>query len=192
MGFDVLMIDNYDSFTYNIVQYLGELGARVKVVRSKEVDMDSLIKISPPKVIISPGPGWPEEAGVSIEAIIYFSGKCPILGVCLGHQCIGQAFGAKIRHAKRIMYGKVSSIKHNGKGLFKGVPQAFKATRYHSLVIDERTLPKEFRVSAKSEDNEIMAIEHKKLPVFGVQFHPESILTEYGKKILENFLKEAS
>ncbi len=190
MGFDVLMIDNYDSFTYNIVQYLGELGARVKVVRSKEVDMDSLIKISPPKVIISPGPGWPEEAGVSIEAIIYFSGKCPILGVCLGHQCIGQAFGAKIRHAKRIMHGKVSLIKHNGKGLFKGVPQGFKATRYHSLVIDEKTLPKEFLVSAKSEDNEIMAIEHKKLPVFGVQFHPESILTEYGKKILENFLKE--
>ncbi len=189
MDFNILMIDNYDSFTYNIVQYLGQLGARVKVVRSKEVSLEDVIALSPQKLVISPGPGWPDEAGISMPAIESFYKKIPVLGVCLGHQCIGQAFGASIIHAKRIMHGKVSSILHNKKGLFKGLPQGFKATRYHSLVIDEKTLPEFLEVSARSEDNEIMALNHKKYPLFGVQFHPESVLTEYGIELLDNFVK---
>ncbi len=184
----LLMIDNYDSFTYNIVQYIGELGYRTEVVRSKEVGGEFVEEFDPDKIIISPGPGWPESAGISIEVIRRFSGKRPILGVCLGHQCIGVAFGGKIVHAKRLMHGKVSKIRHTRDPLFAGIPQGFLATRYHSLVIDPKTLPKDLKVIAESEDGEIMAIRHRSLPVWGVQFHPESILTEYGKELLANFI----
>jgi len=183
------MIDNYDSFTYNLVQYLGELGADPKVVRNDELTLNDIEKLKPKKIVISPGPGRPENAGISVDIIKTFAGKMPILGVCLGHQSIGFAYGAKIIRAKKLMHGKTSMIKHDGKELFKNISNPFEATRYHSLAIDETTLPKSFKITARSEDKEIMAMRHEKHLLWGVQFHPESILTNAGKDILNNFLK---
>ncbi|MCX7738363.1 MAG: aminodeoxychorismate/anthranilate synthase component II [Hydrogenothermaceae bacterium] len=186
----ILMIDNYDSFTYNIVQYLYDLGEDVLVKRNDEITIEEIEKMeSIDAIVISPGPCSPNEAGISVDVIKTLKGKYPILGVCLGHQSIGQAFGAKIVKAKCLMHGKVSNIYHDGRGLFEGIPSPFRAVRYHSLAIDEKTLPDEIRITARSEDGEIMGIEHERYPIWGVQFHPESILTEYGKKLLENFLK---
>ena len=185
----ILMIDNYDSFTYNLVQYFGELGAELKVYRNDVLSLEDVKKVNPERIVISPGPGRPEDAGISVDVIKEFAGKVPILGVCLGHQSMGYAYGGKIVRAQQLMHGKTSMIKHNNKGLFAGVEYPFAATRYHSLVIDPKTLPKCFDVIAWTYDREIMGIQHKKLPMWGVQFHPESILTSEGKKILENFLK---
>ncbi len=182
------MIDNYDSFTYNIVQYIGELGYDIAVFRSRDVGLEDVKRFSPDKIIISPGPGWPKDAGISLEVIREFAGEVPILGVCLGHQCIGVAFGGRIIHARRLMHGKVSRIYHDDDVLFRGIPQGFVATRYHSLVVDPKRLPRELKAIAHSEDGEIMALRHKDLPIWGVQFHPESILTEYGKELLSNFI----
>ena len=188
----ILMIDNYDSFTFNIVQYLGELGADVVVKRNDEVSIDEIEKLNPDRIVISPGPCTPNEAGVSIDVVKNFYQKKPILGVCLGHQTIGQAFGGKIVSAKRIMHGKTSKINHDGDYLFENIQQNFTATRYHSLVIDEKSLPDSLIITARTDESEneseIMGIRHKKYRLFGVQFHPESILTEYGHKLLENFL----
>jgi anthranilate synthase component 2 len=186
----ILMIDNYDSFTYNIVQYFYDLGQEVVVKRNDEITIENIKNMEGiDAIVISPGPCTPTEAGISVDVIKNFKGIYPILGVCLGHQSIGQAFGAKIVKAKCLMHGKTSKIYHNEKGLFEGIPNPFNAVRYHSLVIDESTLPEDIEITARSDDGEIMAIEHKKYPIWGVQFHPESILTEYGHKLLENFLK---
>jgi anthranilate synthase/aminodeoxychorismate synthase-like glutamine amidotransferase len=185
----VLMIDNYDSFTYNLVQYLGELGEQVRVVRNDEISIDEVEALAPARVVISPGPCTPSEAGISLEIIERFSGRVPILGVCLGHQAIGQAFGGKVVRATQVMHGKVSRIRHDGRGVFAGVPNEFVATRYHSLVVERASLPECVEVSAESEDGEIMGLRHRSLPVEGVQFHPEALLTEHGHKMLENFLK---
>jgi len=187
----ILMIDNYDSFTYNLVQYFGELKTNLKVYRNDKISIAQIKKLRPEKIVISPGPGRPEGAGISVDIIKNFSGKIPILGVCLGHQCIGYAFGGKIIGAKRLMHGKTSMIKHDGKGLFASLPNPFEATRYHSLVIDKKSVPDCLEVTAftKDADKEIMGIRHKEFPLWGVQFHPESILTKSGKNILENFLK---
>jgi anthranilate synthase component 2 len=186
----ILMIDNYDSFTYNIVQYFYDLGQEVVVKRNDEITIEDIKNMEGiDAIVISPGPCTPTEAGISVDVIKNFKGIYPILGVCLGHQSIGQAFGAKIVKAKCLMHGKTSKIYHNEKGLFEGIPNPFTAVRYHSLVIDESTLPEDIEITARSDDGEIMAIEHKKYPIWGVQFHPESILTEYGHKLLENFLK---
>ncbi len=185
----ILMIDNYDSFTYNLVQYFGELGANLEIYRNDAITLDDIKRMKPEKIVISPGPGRPEGAGISLELIKEFSGKIPILGVCLGHQCLGQAFGGKIVRAKNLMHGKTSMIKHNGKEIYKNVENPFEATRYHSLVIEKKTMPKCFAVTASTSDGEIMGMRHKEFPLWGVQFHPESILTKEGKKILGNFLK---
>lgn len=185
----ILMIDNYDSFTYNLVQYFGELGADLEVYRNDKLRVDEIQKMRPEKIVISPGPGRPEAAGISVEIIERLKGKVPILGVCLGHQCIGYAHGAEIIQAKKLMHGKTSQIQHNGKELYEGVENPFEATRYHSLVINPATLSKEFEVTATSEDGEIMGIRHKEMALWGVQYHPESILTKAGKHILNNFLK---
>ena len=185
----ILVIDNYDSFTYNIVQYLGEMGSEIQVVRNNEVGVEEILERRPDQILISPGPCSPKEAGVSVETIQKLAGKVPILGVCLGHQSIGYAFGGKIIRAGKLMHGKTSQITHDGKGVFKGMPNPFKATRYHSLVIDKASLPDVLEVTATSEDGEIMGVRHKSLAVEGVQFHPESILTEYGKTLLANFIK---
>jgi len=185
----ILVIDNYDSFTYNLVQYLGELGADIQVVRNDEITVDEILKRKPGRILISPGPCSPKEAGISVETIKELAGKIPILGVCLGHQSIGYAFGGDIIRAKKLMHGKTSEISHDGKGVFKGMPNPFRATRYHSLVIKRETLPDCLEVTAQSEDGEIMGVRHKTLPVEGVQFHPESILTESGKLLLKNFLE---
>ena len=185
----ILMIDNYDSFTYNLVQYLSELGQKVLVYRNDKIDIDTIKKLKPKYIVISPGPGRPRDAGISNELIKYFAGKISILGVCLGHQCIAEAFGGKITRAKRLMHGKTSMIYHNGKTIFKGVGNPFEATRYHSLIVEKKNLPKPFAVIGRTKENEIMAIKHKKLPVWGVQFHPESILTGEGKHTLKNFLE---
>lgn len=186
---EVLIIDNFDSFVYNLYQYVGELGATVTVKRNN-VSLLEIEKAAPERIIISPGPGRPEDAGISVEAIRRFGGKIPILGVCLGHQAVGSAFGADIVRARTLLHGKTSMIGHDGKGIFQRVKNPFIATRYHSLVIDESTLPKELEITAKTEDNgTIMGVRHKKLPVYGVQFHPESILTAEGKKIIKNFLE---
>lgn len=186
----LLVIDNYDSFTYNLVQYFGELGAELYVVRNDEKSVDELTTLKPKWVVISPGPCTPSEAGVSVEAIRAFAGKVPILGVCLGHQSIGQAFGGKIVRAQRLMHGKTSPIRHNGKDLFENLPNPFEATRYHSLVVERESLPECLEVTAIAEDDgEIMGIRHRELPIWGVQFHPESILTAVGKALLANFLK---
>ncbi|WP_461828848.1 anthranilate synthase component II [Aquifex sp.] len=184
----ILMIDNYDSFTYNLVQYLGSLGAEVIVKRNDEIAPEEVREINPEGIVISPGPCTPKEAGVSVEVIKRYYKEYPILGVCLGHQSIGYAFGGNIVRAKRLMHGKTSEITHTGEGVFKDIPSPFTAVRYHSLVIDEKTLPKELKVTARSEDGEIMGVQHVKYPVYGVQFHPESVLSEHGMKILENFL----
>ncbi len=190
----VVMIDNYDSFTYNLVQYLGELGADVEVVRNDQVSLDQIVKMKPDKIVISPGPCTPKEAGISVEAILRFAGVLPILGVCLGHQSIGHAFGGRIVHAKSIMHGKTSMVYHNDDGVFKGLNNPFVATRYHSLVIEQESLPDCLEMTAWTQDEnggieEIMGIRHKELDVEGVQFHPESILTEHGHDMLRNFLE---
>ena len=184
----LLMIDNYDSFTYNLVQYFGELGEEVRVVRNDAVDLDGIAALAPARLVISPGPCTPEEAGISVAAIRAFAGKLPILGVCLGHQAIGQAFGARIVHAGRVMHGKTSAIRHGGEGVFAGLPSPLCATRYHSLAIERASLPDCLEVIAESEDGEIMGVRHRQFPIQGVQFHPESILTEHGHALLKNFL----
>ncbi|HSE93540.1 MAG TPA: aminodeoxychorismate/anthranilate synthase component II [Methylomirabilota bacterium] len=186
----ILVIDNYDSFTYNLVQYLGELGAELKVARNDELDVAAVAALGPERIVISPGPGTPDDAGVSIEVIRQLGGTIPILGVCLGHQAIGQAFGATVARAHRQMHGKVSSIAHDDAGVFRGLDNPFVATRYHSLAIVRSTVPADLEVSAWSEDDgEIMGVRHRRHPIEGVQFHPESILTLEGKKLLRNFLK---
>ena len=184
----LLMLDNYDSFTYNLVQYLGELGQEVKVYRNDEITVDAVEKLKPSHIVISPGPCTPNEAGISVPLIKALAGKVPILGVCLGHQAIGQAFGGKIVHAKQVMHGKTSPIRHDSRGVFRGLPGGYTATRYHSLVIEKASLPAELEVSAWTDDGEIMGVRHRKLAVEGVQFHPESILTEHGHELLKNFL----
>ena len=185
----ILVIDNYDSFTYNLVQYLGELGAEIQVVRNDEIPVEEILPRKPDHILISPGPCTPKEAGISVETIKRLSGQIPILGVCLGHQSIGYAFGGEIVRAQKLMHGKTSQISHDGKGVFKGMPNPFRATRYHSLAIQRETLPECLEISATSEEGEIMGVRHKTLPVEGVQFHPESILTESGKRMLQNFLE---
>jgi anthranilate synthase/aminodeoxychorismate synthase-like glutamine amidotransferase len=184
----VLMIDNYDSFTYNLVQYLGELGADLRVVRNDKITLDEIEAMQPERIVISPGPCTPNEAGVSVPLIQRFAGKVPILGVCLGHQSIGQAFGGNIIRAKKLMHGKTSMIRHDGKGVFQNLPNPFEATRYHSLAIERETCPDCLEITAESEDGEIMGVRHKEFLVEGVQFHPESILTAVGKELLRNFL----
>ena len=186
----LLMIDNYDSFTYNLVQYLSEIGQEVKVYRNDKITIEEVNKLNPKYIVISPGPCTPTEAGISLELINSFKGKVPILGVCLGHQSIGQAFGGKIIHAQTIMHGKTSQIFHENTGVFNGIKSPFTATRYHSLVIDKKSLPDCFDITAWTDDNEIMGIKHKDLPIEGVQFHPESILSEYGHDLLKNFLDQ--
>ena len=194
----LLMIDNYDSFTYNLVQYFGELGADVCVHRNDQITLDEVIKLNPERIVISPGPCTPNEAGISLEVIKHFAGKLPLLGVCLGHQSIGQAFGGKIVHAGEIMHGKTSMIHHNNKGVFAGLENPFEATRYHSLVIEKDSLPDCLEVTAWTENasgeksgelDEIMGVRHKELDVEGVQFHPESILTQHGHDMLKTFLE---
>ena len=182
------MIDNYDSFTYNLVQYFGELGADLKVYRNDALTVDDIRRMGPEKIVISPGPSNPDHAGISLDVIQHFKGQVPIFGVCLGHQCLGQAFGGKIVRAGKLMHGKTSQIRHNGKDVFKDVANPFEATRYHSLVIERKSIPACFEITAESEDNEIMGVSHRELPLWGVQFHPESILTTEGKKLLDNFL----
>ncbi|MDP3609707.1 MAG: aminodeoxychorismate/anthranilate synthase component II [Methylophilus sp.] len=185
----LLMIDNYDSFTYNLVQYFGELGQDVQVYRNDEIDLATVAKLKPRHIVISPGPCTPNEAGISVPLIHEFAGKIPLLGVCLGHQSIGQAFGGKIIKAKTLMHGKTSLIHHENVGVFRNLPNPYTATRYHSLVIERETIPDCLEITAWTEDDEIMGVRHKTLPVEGVQFHPESILTEHGHALLDNFLK---
>lgn len=185
----LLMIDNYDSFTYNLVQYLGELGQDVHVHRNDEITLDQIAAMQPEKIVISPGPCTPNEAGISVPLIHEFAGKIPLLGVCLGHQSIGQAFGGNIIKAKTLMHGKTSLIHHTNTGVFRNLPNPYTATRYHSLVIERATIPDCLEITAWTEDGEIMGVRHKTLAIEGVQFHPESILTEHGHELLDNFLK---
>jgi anthranilate synthase/aminodeoxychorismate synthase-like glutamine amidotransferase len=186
----ILVIDNYDSFTYNLVQYLGELGAEMKVVRNDEVSVDEIESdLLPERILISPGPGTPDGAGISLEVIARFAGRVPILGVCLGHQAIGQHFGGKVVRAPEPVHGKPVEVSHDGKTIFEGIDGTFNAGRYHSLVVERETLPESLEISAESPDGLIMAMRHRELPVEGVQFHPESILTEHGKTMLRNFLQ---
>jgi anthranilate synthase component II len=184
----LLMIDNYDSFTYNIVQYLAELGEKVKVVRNDKITVAGIGRLAPSRIVISPGPGRPEDAGVSCDAIRAFAGQIPILGVCLGHQAIGLVYGGKVINAGKLMHGKVSKVYHDGSGLFKGVEDPFEATRYHSLLVEKKTLPQALRLTAWTRDQEVMGMAHRKFKVFGVQFHPESVMTREGMRILRNFL----
>ena len=184
----LLVIDNYDSFTYNLVQYFGELGVKQKVYRNDSITVEQAIGLQPERIMISPGPCSPSEAGVSLEIIESFAGKVPLLGVCLGHQSIGQHFGGKVVRANRLMHGKTSPVLHQEKDLFKGLPNPFEATRYHSLIIEPNSLPDCLQVTATTEEGEIMGIAHKELPIWGVQFHPESVATKKGMLILENFL----
>jgi len=185
----VLMIDNYDSFTYNLVQYLGELGQEVLVYRNDKITLDQIAALNPSHVILSPGPCTPNEAGICLDLIRHFAGRIPILGVCLGHQAIGQAFGGRVVRAPRLMHGKTSAIHHDGRTIFAGIPSPFTATRYHSLIVERETLPDCLEVTAWTDMGEIMGLRHRELPVEGVQFHPESILTEYGHELLTNFLR---
>jgi anthranilate synthase/aminodeoxychorismate synthase-like glutamine amidotransferase len=187
----LLVIDNYDSFTYNLVQYLGELGQHVRVVRNDEVSVEDIERISPEYIIISPGPCTPNEAGISLDVVRHLAGKIPILGVCLGHQAIGQAFGGKVIRAKEVVHGRTSRVFHDDKGLFAGLPNPFEATRYHSLVVERSSLPDCLEITAKTWDEEVMGLRHKSMPVEGVQFHPESFLTKVGKDLLRNFLRLA-
>jgi anthranilate synthase component 2 len=184
----IALIDNYDSFTYNLAQYLGELGAEVRVFRNDEISVDQVAALAPSHVVISPGPGTPDDAGITLGLIARLAGSVPVLGVCLGHQAIGQAFGGKVVRARRVMHGKVSRIRHDGGGVFIGVPDEFVATRYHSLVVERESLPACLGVTAQSEDGEIMGLRHRSLAVEGVQFHPEALLTEHGHRMLKNFL----
>jgi len=188
MSFKVLVIDNYDSFVYNLVQYLGELKAEPIVKRHDAITIDEVEDISPHALLISPGPGNPKQAGISVELIKWAAGKIPVLGICLGHQCIGEAWGGKIVHAPQIMHGKTSLISHNESGLFKDIESPFNATRYHSLMVDPESFPDELEITATTDDDLIMGLKHKKFEIYGLQFHPESILTSYGHKLIENFL----
>ncbi len=188
----ILVIDNYDSFTYNLVQYLGEIGEEVVVRRNDEIDLAGVEALAPDHILISPGPCTPNEAGISLSLIDHFKGKIPIFGVCLGHQSIGQAFGGDVIRAERLMHGKTSEIFHDGKTLFEGLPSPFIATRYHSLIVKAETLPDCLEVSARTAEGEIMALRHKEYPIEGVQFHPESIITQHGHQILRNFLRRTA
>jgi len=185
----ILMIDNYDSFTYNLVQYLGALGADIKVFRNDKITLEKIKRLRPRKIVISPGPGRPEDAGISGDCIRKFAGKIPILGVCLGHQAIGFVYGGRIVGAKQLMHGKTSLIYHNKKDIFRGLPNPFEATRYHSLIVERKSLPECLEITAWTRDLEIMGLKHREYPLWGVQFHPESILTKVGKDLLSNFLK---
>jgi len=185
----LLVIDNYDSFTYNLVQYFGELGADPQVKRNDAITPDDVEKMKPQKIVISPGPGRPEEAGISMELIRKFGVKIPILGVCLGHQCMGEVYGGRVVRAGRLMHGKTSPIQHDGKGVFQGLPNPFEATRYHSLIVEKNSVPSCLEVCAETAEGEIMGLRHREYPVHGVQFHPESILSKEGKDLLANFLK---
>ena len=184
----ILMIDNFDSFTYNLVQYMGELGADLRVFRNNKITVNEIKKLKPEKIVVSPGPCTPNEAGISVDVIKAFSGKVPVLGVCLGHQSVGQAFGGKIVRAPKLVHGKTSQIHHDGSTIFDGLSNPFTATRYHSLIVERSTLPDCFEVSAWTDDEIIMGVRHREHPTEGVQFHPESILTDEGKKLLKNFL----
>jgi anthranilate synthase/aminodeoxychorismate synthase-like glutamine amidotransferase len=184
----ILMIDNYDSFTYNLVQYLSEMGEELSVYRNDKLSLEEIEDLRPTHIVISPGPGRPKDAGLSNKVIEEFSGRIPILGVCLGHQCLAEVFGGKIISAPKLMHGKTSMIYHKGEGIFKAIPSPFEATRYHSLIVEKKSLPAILKIIAKTKDNEIMALKHKRFPVWGVQFHPESILTEHGKVLLKNFI----
>jgi anthranilate synthase/aminodeoxychorismate synthase-like glutamine amidotransferase len=185
----LVIIDNYDSFTYNLVQYFGELKAETKVFRNNQLTLKELIDLNPDQVVISPGPCTPKESGISPEVVRFFSGKVPLLGVCLGHQCIGEVFGGKVIRAPYPVHGKISVIHHNGQGIFKDIPETFEAVRYHSLVVEKESFPDELEVTATTEDGLVMGLRHLKHPTFGVQFHPESIFTGVGKSLLANFLK---
>ncbi len=187
-GLRLLMLDNYDSFTYNLVQYLGELGAEVHVHRNDAITLDDVEAMAPAQIVVSPGPCTPSEAGISVPLIQRFAGRIPILGVCLGHQAIGQAFGGRIVRAQRVMHGKISPVTHDSHGVFTGVPTPFAVTRYHSLAIERQSMPDVLEVTATADDGEVMGVRHRQLPVEGVQFHPEAILTEHGKRLLANFL----
>jgi len=184
----ILLIDNYDSFTFNLAQYLGQMGQNVEIRRNDQITLGEIEEIHPERIIISPGPCTPKEAGISVPLIQRFAGKIPILGVCLGHQAVGAAFGARVVRAKKLMHGKTSEIKHDSKTIFRGLPQPFVATRYHSLIVDRKSLPREFEISAETGDGIIMGLRHRKLCVEGVQFHPESVLTDAGFQLLKNFL----
>jgi anthranilate synthase/aminodeoxychorismate synthase-like glutamine amidotransferase len=185
----IVMIDNYDSFTYNLVQYLGELGAQVTVFRNDQVSCEEVLRLAPSHIVISPGPCTPDQAGITLQLVERAAGRVPLLGVCLGHQAIGQAFGGRVVRAKQVMHGKTSRIRHDGFGVFRQIEGAFTATRYHSLVLEKDTLPDCLTVTAQSEDGEIMGLRHRELPVEGVQFHPEALLTEHGHKMLQNFIE---
>ncbi|ATO49519.1 aminodeoxychorismate/anthranilate synthase component II [Brevibacillus laterosporus] len=184
----IIMIDNYDSFTYNLVQFVGELGEELRVFRNDKITLEEIENMKPDYLMISPGPCTPNEAGISMDVVRHFAGKVPIFGVCLGHQSIGQVFGGKIVRADRLMHGKTSEVLHDGKTIFASIPSPFQAARYHSLVIQEESIPEEIEITARTPEGEIMAIRHRELPIEGVQFHPESIITQYGKQMLKNFL----
>jgi len=188
MSFKVLVIDNYDSFVYNLVQYLGELKVEPLVKRHDAITIDEVENIAPNAILISPGPGKPKQAGISIDLIKWAAGKIPVLGICLGHQCIGEAWGGKTVHAPQVMHGKTSLISHNEKGIFKDIESPFEATRYHSLIVDPTSFPAELEITAKTDDGLIMGLKHKEFEIYGLQFHPESILTSYGHKLINNFL----
>lgn len=188
----ILVIDNYDSFTYNLVQYLGELGGEVQVYRNDEIDIAGIERLQPDHLLLSPGPCTPNEAGVTLQAIEHFAGSIPILGVCLGHQAIGQAFGGEVVRAGRLMHGKTSPILHQGESIFAGLPNPFTATRYHSLIVDRASLPACLAITAETAEGEIMGLQHKEYPIVGVQFHPESIISEHGHQMLRNFLSMAA
>ena len=184
----ILLIDNYDSFTYNLYQYMGIFYTDIKVVRNDKITIEEIYEMNPDRIVLSPGPKSPAEAGICMDVVKEFYDKKPILGICLGHQSIGAAFGTKIVHAKELMHGKQSLIEHDGTGIFQGIPSPIHVARYHSLAVDENTLPADFQVLARTKDGEIMAMKHRKYPVIGIQFHPESIFTDHGKKMIENFL----
>jgi anthranilate synthase/aminodeoxychorismate synthase-like glutamine amidotransferase len=184
----ILLLDNYDSFTYNLAQYLGELGCQVEVHRNDRISVEQIAQRKPERIVISPGPCTPQEAGISVEMIQRLAGKIPILGVCLGHQAIGAAFGGKIIRAPKLFHGKTSQIRHDGSGVFRGLPNPFTATRYHSLIVERKSLPAELQVTAETDDDIIMGMQHRQYPLMGVQFHPESVLTDSGKQLLKNFL----
>jgi anthranilate synthase component II len=184
----ILLLDNYDSFTYNLAQYLGELGCQVEVHRNDRISVEQIAQRKPERIVISPGPCTPQEAGISVELVQELAGKIPILGVCLGHQAIGAAFGGKIIRAPKLFHGKTSEIRHDGSGVFRGLPNPFTATRYHSLIVERESLPAELQVTAETDDGIIMGMQHRQYPLMGVQFHPESVLTDSGKQLLKNFL----
>jgi anthranilate synthase/aminodeoxychorismate synthase-like glutamine amidotransferase len=184
----ILLLDNYDSFTYNLAQYLGQMGQTLVVRRNDQITLDEIADLAPERIVISPGPGTPKQAGISIPIVKRFAGKIPILGVCLGHQAIGDAFGGRVIRAAKIMHGKTSEIHHDGKTIFRDLPQDFSATRYHSLIVERKSLPAELEISAETEDGTIMGLRHRKMKIEGVQFHPESVLTDTGYRLLQNFL----